>query len=186
MDENFLQSPLPLINRIRLWIYGKESPKLYLKISYSVNSVLALLFFIWHLLGFSAVFFRKFVFTKKQIAVDEIIKLNAHKLGCTFEELISYLQIHHLISAAVWVMILWVLVLFWRGSKKIYLYILFLLLAYFIQGIYFFGWRFITDELTFFDWMMLVLFCVLFLVSGIIQVFFIKTKSRSEINEVIQ
>jgi heme A synthase len=131
-------------------------------------------------LGFAAVFFRKFVFAKKQIAVDEIIQSNAKKLGYTFEELISYLQIHHLVSAALWLLILWVLVLFWRGSKKIYLYILLLLLAYFIQGIYFFGWRFITHELTLFDWSVFILFSLSLLTGGIIQMFFIKSNDQEE------
>jgi heme A synthase len=131
-------------------------------------------------LGFAAVFFRKFVFAKKQIAVDEIIQSNAKNLGYTFEELIRYLQIHHLVSAALWLLILWVLVLFWRGSKKIYLYILFLLLAYFIQGIYFFGWRFITHELTLFDWSVFILFSFSLIVGGIIQMFFTVNDFKKE------
>jgi len=182
MDENFLQSPMPFINRLRAWIYGPNPPKLFVKIGYGINSFIALIFVGWHLLGFSAVFFRKFVFAKKQIAVDEIIQSNAKKLGYTFEELIRYLQIHHLISAGLWILILWVLVLFWRGNKRIYLYLLFLLLAYFIQGIYFFGWRFITHELTLFDWLMFVVFCTLLLSSGIIQMFFIKSNDNPEEN----
>jgi len=60
--------------------------------------------------------------------------------------------------------------------------LLFLLLAYFIQGIYFFGWRFITHELTLFDWLMFVVFCSLLLSSGIIQIFFIKSNDNPEEN----
>jgi hypothetical protein len=180
MDENFLQSPLPFINRLRLWIYGSNSPKLFVKIIYSLNTSVSSLFVFWHVLGFAAVFFRKFVFAKKQIAVDEIIQSNAKNLGYTFEELIRYLQIHHLVSAALWMLILWVLVLFWRGSKKIYLYILFLLLAYFIQGIYFFGWRFITHELTLFDWSVFILFSLSLLTGGIIQMFFTVNDLKKE------
>jgi hypothetical protein len=178
MDENFLQSPLPFINRLRLWIYGSNSPKLFVKIIYSLNTSVSSLFVFWHVLGFAAVFFRKFVFAKKQIAVDEIIQSNAKNLGYTFEELIRYLQIHHLVSAALWMLILWVLVLFWRGSKKIYLYILFLLLAYFIQGIYFFGWRFITHELTLFDWSMFVVFSMSLILAGVIELFTDKRKKQ--------
>lgn len=185
MDENFLQSPLPFINRLRLWIYGSNSPKLFVKIIYSLNTSVSSLFVFWHVLGFAAVFFRKFVFAKKQIAVDEIIQSNAKNLGYTFEELIRYLQIHHLVSAALWMLILWVLVLFWRGSKKIYLYILFLLLAYFIQGIYFFGWRFITHELTLFDWSVFILFSFSLLVGGIIQMFFSQADNQKEEVDVL-
>jgi hypothetical protein len=172
MDENFLQSPMPFINRLRFWIYGSNSPELHVKIIYIVNSIISFLFVCWHFLAFAAVFFRSFVFAKKQISVDEIIQSNAKKLGYTFEELISYLQIHHLVSAAIWMLILWVLVLFWRGSKKIYFYILFLLLAYFIQGIYFFGWRFITHELTLFDWLIFVVFSLSLITGVIVQMFF--------------
>jgi hypothetical protein len=186
MDENFLQSPLPFINRLRLWIYGSANPKLFVKLIYTLNSFISLLFLSWHVLGFTSVFLRKFVFTKKQIAVDEVIQLNAKKLGYTFEELIRYLQIHHLVSAALWILILWVLVLFWRGSKKIYLYILFLLLAYFIQGIYFFGWRFITHELTLFDWSVFILFSLSLLTGGIIQMFFSKADNQKEEVDVLE
>jgi hypothetical protein len=186
MDENFLQSPLPFINRLRLWIYGSNSPKLFVKIIYSLNTSVSSLFVFWHVLGFAAVFFRKFVFAKKQIAVDEIIQSNAKNLGYTFEELIRYLQIHHLVSAALWMLILWVLLLFWRGSKKIYLYILFLLLAYFIQGIYFFGWRFITHELTLFDWSVFILFSFSLLVGGIIQMFFSQADNQKEEVDVLE
>jgi hypothetical protein len=186
MDENFLQSPLPFINRLRLWIYGSNSPKLFVKIIYSLNTSVSSLFVFWHVLGFAAVFFRKFVFAKKQIAVDEIIQSNAKNLGYTFEELIRYLQIHHLVSAALWMLILWVLVLFWRGSKKIYLYILFLLLAYFIQGIYFFGWRFITHELSLFDWSVFILFSFSLLVGGIIQMFFSQADNQKEEVDVLE
>ena len=180
MDENFLQSPLPFLNRLRIWIFGKEAPLLHVRIIYSITSLIGLLFFVWHILGFSAVFLRKFVFAKKQIAVDEIIQSNAKNLGYTFEELIHYLQIHHLVSAALWLLILWVLVLFWRGSKKTYLYILLLILAYFIQGIYFFGWRFITHELTLFDWLMFVFFSLLLLTGVIIQMFFTLNDFKKE------
>lgn len=186
MDENFLQSPMPFFNRLRAWIYGQSSPKLFVKITYVINSFISLIFVCWHLLGFTAVFFRTFVFAKKQIAVDEIIQSNATKLGYTFEQLIRYLQIHHLISAGFWMLILWVLVLFWRGSKKIYIYLLFLLLAYFIQGIYFFGWRFITHELTLFDWLMFVVFCSLFFISLIVQLFFTKSDSENGMKGAVQ
>ncbi|MFM7661235.1 MAG: hypothetical protein ACKO6A_01050 [Bacteroidota bacterium] len=186
MDENFLQSPMPFINRLRAWIYGPNSPKLFVKIGYGINSLIALIFVSWHLLGFTAVFFRKFVFAKKQIAVDEIIQSNATKMGYTFEELIRYLQIHHLISAGLWILILWVLVLFWRGSKKIYLYLLFLLLAYFIQGIYFFGWRFITNELTLFDVVLMIVFSLVIVVDGLIQLFFSKAEIQNDIYDVVE
>jgi hypothetical protein len=186
MDENFLQSPMPFINRLRLWIYGTTSPKLFIKIIYVINSLICLLFLAWHILGETAVFFRKFVFAKKQIAVDEIIQSNAKKLGYTFEELIRYLQIHHLISVAIWIVVLWVLVLFWRGNKKIYLYILFLLLAYFIQGIHFFGWRFITYELTLFDWLLAILFSLSLLAGVIIELFFNNSNVQKEDLEAVQ
>jgi hypothetical protein len=176
MDENFLQSPMPFINKMGNWIYGQKTPKLWVKVIYSVTSLIGLLFFVWHILGFSSVLFRKFVFAKKQIAVDEIIKVNAKKLGYTFEELISYLQIHHVISAFIWLVILWVLVLLWRGNKKIYLYLIFLLLFYFLQGIYFFGWRFITDELTIYDWSMFMIFSLSLVAGVLIQLFFKKDK----------
>jgi hypothetical protein len=182
MDENFLQSPMPFLNRLRIWIFGKEAPPLHVRIIYSITSLIGLLFFVWHILGFSAVFLRKFVFAKKQIAVDEIIKSNAMKLGYSFEELIQYLQIHHILSAAIWLLILWVLVLYWRGSRKIYLYLLFMLLAYFIQGIYFFGWRFITQELTLFDWSMFIVFSLSLFVGMVIQLLFTKKSIQQEVD----
>ena len=186
LNENFLQSPMPYINQLSALIYGPNSPKLSVKISYFINSIISLIFICWHLLGFTAVYFRKFVFAKKQISVDVIIQSNAYKLGYSFEELISYLQIHHLVSAALWILILWVLVLYWRGSKKIYLYILILLLLYFIQGIYFFGWRFITHELTLFDWLMFVIFSVSLIVSVSIQQFFTKPEIQEEEKDLSQ
>jgi hypothetical protein len=55
-----------------------------------------------------------------------------------------------------------------------------MLLAYFIQGIYFFGWRFITYELTLFDWSMFVVFSLSLFVGVIIQLFFTKNSIQQE------
>jgi hypothetical protein len=55
-----------------------------------------------------------------------------------------------------------------------------MLLAYFIQGIYFFGWRFITYELTLFDWSMFVVFSLSLLTGGIIQMFFTVNDLKKE------
>lgn len=186
LDENFLQSPLPFIQKLRKWLYGKESPKVYVKVIYGITTTVGFLFFVWHMLGFAAVFLRKFVFAKKQIAVDEVVGVNAKKLGYSFEELIRYLHIHHVVSIFIWFLILWVLIFFWRGKKQTYLYLLFLLFAYFLQGIYFFGWRFITYELSLFDWLLFILFSVSLFVGASIQLFFTKPDIQKENKDLSQ
>ena len=51
-----------------------------------------------------------------------------------------------------------------------------MLLIYFLQGIYFFGWRFITDELTIYDWSMFMIFSLSLVAGVLIQLFFKKDK----------
>lgn len=170
LEENFLQSPLSVFYRLRKWIYGDLIPSTYVRWFYFINTIIGFIFFGWHLLGFFSVYVRNVVFSKKQIEVDEIIKINSQKMGYTMEELIWSLECHHITSVAIWVTVLWVLILFWKRRTNAIIYILFLFLIYFLQGIYFFGWRFITVELTQFDWYAMSLFVVLLIIDKLIPV----------------
>ena len=84
--------------------------------------------------------------------------------------LIWALKIHHVLASFLWLGILVSMVLFWRRNPKTIIYLLFLFLVYFLQGIYFFGWAFITKELTPFDWFTLSVFTILVVIEKALPV----------------
>ena len=169
-DENFMQSPVPLLVKLKRLILGDDIPVIYVRYFFYINSIIALIFYIWHLLGGVSVFFRSLIFNQKQIQVDQLISANSQKLGYTFDQLIWALKVHHILSVFIWLVIMVALVMFWRRKQNTIFYLLFLFLFYFLQGIYFFGWDFITKELTPFDWSLLSLFTLLILVDKLIPV----------------
>jgi hypothetical protein len=161
IDESILQNPMPIFYRIRNWILGENIPSRFVKWIFYINFGISILFLGWHFLGFLSVFFRNTIFSNKQILVDEIIQQNAEKLGYTAEELVRKMELHHIFSLVIWILICWALALFWRRNNKAIFYFLFLFLIYFLQGIYFFGWSFIKLELTAFDWYSILIFAIL-------------------------
>jgi hypothetical protein len=155
LDENFFQNPKNLFDNFRKVILGPNEPQPYVKWFYWINTFISFIFLGWHLLGFLAVVFRNIIFEKKKVAVDVVISSYAKKAEFTINEFIVSLQIHHSLSAIIWMFLLVVMVLFWRRKKWIFMFVLFSLLFYFLQGIFIFGWQFITHELTLFDWICL-------------------------------
>jgi hypothetical protein len=169
-DENFMQSPVPLLVKLKRIILGAEIPGIFVRYVFYINSLIGVIFLVWHLLGGASVFFRSLIFNQKQIQVDQLISANSQKLGYTFDELIWALKIHHIIASFLWLGILVSMVLFWRRDPKTIIYLLFLFLVYFLQGIYFFGWAFITKELTPFDWSILSVFMILVLIDKVLPI----------------
>ena len=167
-DENFLQSPAPLLVRIRKLVFGEIKPNLFVRYTYYINTCIGLIFLGWHLLGGASVFFRSVIFNQKRIQVDQLISESSKQLGYSFEELIWALEVHHVVSSLIWIIILLTMVFFWRRNQNTIFYLLFLFLFYFLQGIYFFGWNYITKEMTTADWFMLVLFGILIVIDKII------------------
>ena len=164
-DENFMQSPVPLLVKLKRAILGAENPGIFVRYVFYINSIIGVIFLVWHLLGGASVFFRSLIFNQKQIQVDQLISANSQNLGYTFDELIWALKIHHILASFVWLGILVSMVLFWRRNPNTIIFLLFLFLIYFLQGIYFFGWAFITKELTPFDWFTLSVFTILVVIE---------------------
>jgi len=169
-DENFMQSPVPLLVKLKRVILGAKVPGFFVRYVFYINSIIGFIFLVWHLLGGASVFFRSLIFNQKQIQVDKLISANSQNLGYTFDELIWALKIHHIVASLLWLGILVSMVLFWRRNPNSIIYMLFLFLIYFLQGIYFFGWAFITKELTPFDWCMLSVFTILVVIDKILPV----------------
>ncbi len=167
-DENFMQSPAPFLDRIRKLVFGEIKPNLIVRYTYYINTCIGLIFLGWHLLGAASVFLRSIIFNQKRIQVDQLISENSKQLGYTFEELIWALEVHHVVSSLIWITILITMVFFWRRIQNTIFYLLFLFLIYFLQGIYFFGWEYITKEITLVDWSMLALFVALIVIDKII------------------
>jgi hypothetical protein len=176
LDENFFQNPKNLFNNFRKIILGPENPKTYVKWCYFINSIISILFLGWHLLGFLSVIFRNIIFEKKKIAVDEVISEYAKETGFTVNEFILSIEIHHVLSSIIWIFLLVVMVLFWRRRKWVFFYVLFAFLVYFLQGIFILGWRFITQELTLFDWFTLVIFIGIITIDSGLNLFAKKEK----------
>ena len=181
LDENFFQNPKNLWNNFRKIILGPKVPKNYVQWFYWINTIICTLFLGWHILGFLAVSFRSIIFEKKKIAVDEIITEYAKNSAFTVKEFILSLQLHHALSSFIWIILLFVMVLFWRRKRWIFIYALFALLVYFLQGIFIFGWRFITQELTLFDWISLCVFISLITIDAGFNLYLNKESEKENV-----
>lgn len=149
--EAHLNSPLPLLNRLRNFIFGKESPDGYTKFSFFLALAGWLIFLTWSVLGNIAIRMRGLIVNEKEVDVTTMIEKRGTELGFEPHAFIGRLEAFYAISLVFWIITFVGLILLWRKKMRFVWFFfggcgLYLLFMWVMLG---FGyWR---EDTTFFD-----------------------------------
>lgn len=149
--EAHLNSPVPLLNRLRNFIFGKVAPDNYTKFSFYLALVIWAIFLLWSVLGYVAIHMRQIIADQKEIDVILMIERRGHELGFPADDFIGKLEAFHGMSIGFWAVAFIGLVLMWRKNLR-FIYVFFpACLAYLIFMWSMLGFGYYTKDTTFFD-----------------------------------
>lgn len=137
--EAHLNSPLPILIRLRNLIFGTESPDTYTKISFTFAIISWFIFFLWSILGMVVINSRHWIKETKKIDVTQLIENRGKELGFEPYVFAERLSTFHTASIVCWVVVFIGLVLLWR-KQVIFIYaylggcIVYLLMMWFMLG----------------------------------------------------
>jgi hypothetical protein len=116
--EAHLNSPLPLLMRMRNFIFGKTHPDYYTQFSFFFALIFWFIFFLWSIIGTIVIRSRDWIEQEKDIQVTQLIENRRLELGFEPHSFIGRLEAFHAISLILWVIAFVGLILMWRKSLK--------------------------------------------------------------------
>lgn len=149
--EAHLNSPLPLLIRLRNFIFGKETPDAYTQFSFWLAFVIWLIFLIWAVLGTVAIRMREIIVDEKEIDVTAMIEQRGLDLGFEPSEFIGRLEAFHALSIGFWLVVFAGLVLLWRKNVR-FIYVFFIGCGLYLLFMWvMLGFSYYSQDTTFFD-----------------------------------
>ena len=102
------QSPVPLLIRVRNFIFGKKKPDVFTRVTFYINMLIWFMFFLWNIVSYIAISSRNLILDMKGIPVEEIIEVRGVELGIylggvcrTYDDVLCH-QYYLLGSCALW------------------------------------------------------------------------------------
>jgi len=123
--EAHLESPIPILSRLRNLIFGKESPDTYTQIGFYLGIIIWTIFLIWIILGYVALTNTEWIEQEKGLDVHSLIEARGKTLGFVGADFKSNLITFYNVALVAWIGLFIGLVLQWR--KNLYF-------IYFIWG----------------------------------------------------
>lgn len=114
--EAHLESPLPLLSRLKNLVFGKENPDTYTQISFYIGLVIWLIFLVWNILGHTVLANTAWIEAEKGLQVQKMIFDRGLALGFEGEEFHHTLVQFYSIALFCWAGIFIGLVLQWRKN----------------------------------------------------------------------
>lgn len=149
--ENHLNGPLPLLLRLRNFVFGTQQPDGVTKIIFYFHLILWVIFFFWSMLQLIVLKNSDWIAEIKRIPVTELLNQRAQTLGFESIVFIDRLQINYSIALFLWSAYFVGLVLLWR-KKMYYTYVIFtVLIAYLFTPLLLLGWTYWTEDISTFD-----------------------------------
>ena len=170
------QSPVPVILRLRDFIFGKKEPDVITKITFYINLTLWGTFMLWSLISFYTINAREFFYEQKHIAVESIIKARGEELGFEGADFLSRLLILNGLGILCWSVVFVGLVLIFRQKKIFFNFFLSPILFYLAVLLLYIGPSYFMQDTTAFDKISLLIM----LTSGSIFYFLIKNKKKED------
>ncbi|MDF3026684.1 MAG: hypothetical protein K0S23_991 [Fluviicola sp.] len=116
--EAHLESPIPILSRLRNLIFGKESPDTYTQISFYLGIIIWTIFLVWTILGYVVLTNTDWIEQEKGLDVHSLIEQRGEILGFAGTDFQKNLITFYNIALIAWTGIFIGLVLQWR--KKVY------------------------------------------------------------------
>ncbi|MGV3631800.1 MAG: hypothetical protein ACO1O6_11375 [Bacteroidota bacterium] len=178
-QETAFSSPVPLINKLRTLIFGKEKPEMMLRIPVYINLLIWFIFLTWHILSYYAISYREVILAEKKINVEILILNRGSELGFDPSVFLGHLIRFHTIAILCWLVVFTGIVLMWRKHKN-FLYFLFIPLGIYLGTMLFYmGTDYFLHDTTFFD---KLIFFLLIVNSLFFLVMFRKQQSNPDSN----
>lgn len=149
--EAHLSSPLPILIRLRNFIFGKTSPDNYTQFSFFLALVIWLIFMIWSVLESVAIRMREIIVDQKEIDVTAMIEKRGQELGFEPEDFLGRLEAFHALSIGFWIVVFVGLVLLWRKNVR-FIYVFFTGCGLYLLFMWvMLGFSYYAQDTTFFD-----------------------------------
>lgn len=113
-----LESPIPLLSRLKNLIFGKENPDYYTQISFYIGLIIWLIFLVWTILGYTVLTNTEWIETEKGIEVQKMIAERGIALGFEGDTFQHALITFYTIALFCWAGMFVGLVLQWRKQPQ--------------------------------------------------------------------
>lgn len=174
--DTHLESPIPILSKLKTWILGKDKPDTYTQVSFYVGLAIFGLIATWLILGYSVVSNTMFIEQEKGIPVHEIIQELGRRYGFTDELFLSRLINFYHLALFSWVTILIGLVLQWRKNKAFIYFILVGASLYLVGMWSMLSFSYWYHEISFFD--KLIYFILVF--HSLLYYYFLNKEKKGE------
>jgi hypothetical protein len=148
--DSFL-SRSPLIEKIRILIFGEDQPDKYTKVTFYISIVIWLIFFVWSCASYLAISFRQMIMEEKNVPVEKIIIDRGEQLGFEGTEFLDRLLTFHSISIICWISVLVGLVFLWRKDLRFVWFYFGGTVFYLGMMIFYLNYSYFRNDTTFFD-----------------------------------
>lgn len=149
--EAHLNSPLPILIRLRNSVFGKEKPDTYTQFSFWLGLVIWFIFMVWAVLGSVAIRMREIITDEKEIDVTAMIEQRGTDLGFEPEEFIGRLEAFYALSIGFWIVVFVGLVMLWRKNLR-FVYVFFTGCGLYLLFMWvMLGFSYYAQDTTFFD-----------------------------------
>ncbi len=160
------QSPLPFLIQFRNLIFGKEKPDVYTRITFMMNVIIWLTFFVWNGISYFTITSRSLIYRMKGIPVESIIQKRGVELGYEGSEFLNRLLTFHGIALICWGIIFIGLVLLYRKNKHYTYFILIPFIFYLGMTVFYIGFTYFMEDTTTYDKIALLIFTVSILIHS--------------------
>ncbi|MEY3236905.1 MAG: hypothetical protein RI883_1006 [Bacteroidota bacterium] len=150
-NDSLFNSPYPLLTRLKEWVFGSEKPDNYTQVTFYLNFVFWVIFFIWSFASYLTISYRHLIFEQKKIPVELIIKARGEVLGFESTDFLNRLLIFHSFSLICWTLVFIGLVLIWRKNEKFVYFFFGGMLLYALMLIFYLNFDYFMDDTTTFD-----------------------------------
>lgn len=137
--EAHLESPIPILSRLRNLIFGKESPDTYTQISFYLGLMIWVIFLVWIILGYMVLTSTEWIEQEKGLDVHSLIEQRGEALGFKGTDFQNNLITFYNIALVAWAGMFIGLVLQWRKNTWFIYFIwasggIYLLTMWFLMG----------------------------------------------------
>lgn len=149
--EAHLESPIPILSRLRNVIFGKESPDTYTQISFYLGVLIWIIFLVWTILGYMVLTSTDWIEQEKGLDVHSLIEQRGEALGFVGTDFQNSLITFYNVALIAWIGLFIGLVLQWR--KNVYfIYFIWAAAATYLLAMWFLlGFSYWYNDTTTFD-----------------------------------
>lgn len=116
--EHHLNSPLPLLIRLRNVVFGKVKPDTYTQFSFFFAFVLWFILFLWSVMGSVVIRAHLWIEEEKNIQVSKLIDQRGIDLGFEPQSFIGRLEAFYALGIILWLIAFVGLILMWRKNMR--------------------------------------------------------------------